>query len=76
MKGPGYFRKRQRSPVFIGFLLFELVLILLQLYLFVSALEGLLAGEHAMLLPAAIISALCLGVNTWMLIGVNRTDHD
>lgn len=75
MKSPSYLRKRQRTPVFIGLLLFELVILLLQLYLFVSALEGYLAGEHAMIVPAAIVSVVCLAANTWMLVGVSRADR-
>ncbi|HVT12776.1 MAG TPA: DUF6755 family protein [Fimbriimonadaceae bacterium] len=68
-------RRRQRSPVFLALLFFELVLVLLQLWLFVSALEGILAGEPTMALPGAIVSIVCLVVNTWMLIGVERSDH-
>ncbi len=76
MKSPAYFRKRQRSAVFVGLLLFELVLILLQLWMFVSALEGIEAGKTTMVLPGAVVSLLCLGLNTWMLIGVEKTDHE
>jgi hypothetical protein len=68
-------RRRQRSPIFVALLCFELVLLLLQLWLFVSALEGILAGEPGMADPAAIVSLVCLGINTWMLIGVEKTDH-
>ena len=76
MKPPSYFRHRQRSSVFIALLLFELVLIMLQLWLFVGALEGILSGEPGMAVPAAILSAVCLAVNTWMLMGVEKTDHE
>lgn len=76
MKRPAYFRMRERSSVFVALLLFELVLILLQLWLFVATLEGILSGEPGMAVPAAIVSAVCLGVNTWMLMGVERADHE
>jgi hypothetical protein len=76
MNTPGYFRRRQRSAVFVALLLFELVLIILQLWLFVSALEGILDGRTGMAVPAAIVSFVCLAVNSWMLAGVNRTDHE
>ena len=75
MKSPSYYRHRQRSSVFIALLLFELVLILLQLWLFVAALEGMLSGEAGMAVPAAIASMVCLAINTWMLMGVEKTDH-
>jgi hypothetical protein len=76
LKPASYFRDRQRSPVFIGLLLFELVLLLIQLWLFVSALEGILAGELGMVVPGAIVSLVCLAINTWMLIGINRMDRN
>lgn len=69
-------RRRQKSSVFVALLLFELVLIILQLWLFVSTLEGLLAGEVRMAIPAAIVSLACLGLNTWMLVGVEKVDHE
>lgn len=76
MKNPDYFRRRQRSTVFIALLLFELVLVLIQLWLFVSALEGTLGGETRMVVPGAIVSAVCLAINTWMLVGVRRIDRE
>jgi hypothetical protein len=76
MKSPPYYRRRQRSAVFVGLLLFELVLVLLQLWLFVSALEGTLAGELRMVVPGAIASLVCLGINTWMLVGVRKVDRE
>jgi len=76
VRSPASFRKRQRSTVFVSLLLFQLVLIILQLWLFISALEGILAHEPGMAIPGAIVSAICLAANTWMLLGLNRTDHE
>jgi predicted Co/Zn/Cd cation transporter (cation efflux family) len=75
VKPISYYRDRQRSPIFIGLLLFQLVLLLIQLWLFVSALEGILDGDLAMVIPAALVSLVCLAVNIWMLVGVNRMDR-
>lgn len=75
MKRVEHNRRLQRSPVFLALLLFELVLVLLQLWLFVSALEGILAHETGMAIPSAIVSLVCLAINTWMLVGVERMDH-
>ena len=75
MKPVSYYRDRQHSHIFIGLLLFQLVLLLLQLWLFVSALEGILAGELGMVVPAAVVSLVCLAVNSWMLVGVSRMDR-
>lgn len=63
---------RQRSTVFVALLLFNLILVLLQLWLFVSVLEGLLNGRADMALPAGIASLVLFGVNLWMLRGINR----
>ena len=68
-------RRRQRSALFIGLLLFQLVLILLQLWLFVSTLESLIDGNSVIAVPAAIASIVCLIVNVWMLIGANRLER-
>lgn len=76
MKTPGYFRRQQRSAVFNGLLLFNLVLIMLQLWLFVSVLENLIDGKPQMAIPAAVVSVVCLGVNVWMLLGVRRMENE
>jgi hypothetical protein len=68
-------RERQKGAVFVALLLFNLVLIVLQLWLFVATLENLLAGHTAMAVPAAIASVVILAVNIWMLRGVFRLDE-
>jgi hypothetical protein len=69
-------RHHQRSAVFNGLLLFNLVLVILQLWLFVSTLENLIAGRPQIAIPAAIASAICVAVNVWMLVGLQRLDHE
>jgi predicted Co/Zn/Cd cation transporter (cation efflux family) len=55
--------------------MFNMVLVILQLWLFVAALENLLAGRHGVAIPAAIVSVVCLAVNWWMLVGVYRVER-
>lgn len=76
MKTPLFYRRRQRSAVFVTLLLFELILVLVQLWLLVSALDGVLSGRVGMAGTAAIVSLGCLAINTWMLVGVYRVDHE
>lgn len=76
MKGPKYFRRRQRSEVFLALLLFNLILVLLQLWLFVSVLEGLLGGHSTMAIPAAGASILILAVNVWILRGTYTGEEE
>ncbi|HMS55916.1 MAG TPA: hypothetical protein PKA27_11000 [Fimbriimonadaceae bacterium] len=72
MNSPEHLRRRQKSVVFVAFLLIALVLFLIQLWLFVMVLEHLLAGPADMAIPAAGLSIVLLIVNLWMLKGVNR----
>ncbi|MCW5943043.1 MAG: hypothetical protein KIS66_12485 [Fimbriimonadaceae bacterium] len=71
---PRHERRRQKSSVIVGLMLFQLVMILLQLWLFVGVLEGLSSGRSAMAAPAAIVSVLILATNVWMLVGVGKLD--
>lgn len=68
-------RHQQKSIAFMGLLLFNLVLVLLQLWLFVATLESLIEGRPAIAVPAAISSAGILAVNVWMLLGVRRVER-
>lgn len=70
MNDPASMRRQQKSVVFVALLLFSLVLLLIQLWLFVSALEEFQVGRVQMAVPAAIASAVILAVNLWMLRGV------
>lgn len=67
---PAGHRRRQRSAIFVALLMFILVLVLLQLWLFVGVLESIQDGRTTMAIPAAILSVVILGVNVWMLDGV------
>ncbi len=72
----GSARKRRQQTVVLGMLLLlELVLVLIQLWLFVSTLEGALSGRPQMAIPAAIASVACLAINCWMLVGLYRLDR-
>lgn len=67
-------RHRQRAAVYVVLLMFNLTLIILQIWLFTATLENLLAGKFAVAIPAAVVSLICAGVNVWMLIGLYRLE--
>lgn len=71
-RSPEFYRRRQKAGVFVAFLLVGLILFLIQLWLFVTVLDHLLAGQSDVAVPAAVLSVILLGLNVWMLIGVNR----
>jgi hypothetical protein len=68
-------RQQQKTGVFVMLLLFEIVLVLLQLWLFVSVLEGTVSGGSPIAVTAMFVSLACFAANTWMLIGVRRMDR-
>ena len=74
VRDPLSLRRRQKSSVFVALLLFNLVLVLIQLWLFVSVLENMIAGDIKMAIPAAITSAVILAVNIWMLRGIEHME--
>lgn len=74
MRTPQSLRRQQKSSVFVALLLFNLVLVLIQLWLFVSVLENMLAGDLKMAIPAAIASVVILAVNVWMLRGIEKME--
>jgi hypothetical protein len=47
---------------------------LIQLWLFVSVLENMLAGDIRMAIPAAVSSGVILLANIWMLRGIDKMD--
>lgn len=65
-------RRRQKAVVFVALLLFQLLLVFLQIWLFVMVLEHLIAGNYEPAVPAALASLGIMGINIWMLRGVMR----
>ena len=75
MANTRYLRRRQKAVVFVGLLIFQLLMIFLQIWLFVMVLENLLAGHTEMVIPASVASLVILGINIWMLRGVLLLDR-
>ncbi|HJP84337.1 MAG TPA: DUF6755 family protein [Fimbriimonadaceae bacterium] len=75
MKRQNLLRHRQQAVVFVSLLLFNLVLVLIQLWLFVTVLENFLGGHIAMAIPAAVTSLVILGLNMWMLRGIEKIER-
>ncbi len=67
-------RHRQRAAVYVVLLMFNLTLIILQIWLFAGTLENLIAGKFSVAIPAAVVSVICAGVNVWMLVGLYRME--
>lgn len=70
MRGSDPLYRRQTAVVFVSLLFFNLVLFMIQLWLFVAVLEAALAGRAGVAIPAALASLAILALNVWMLRGV------
>ncbi len=67
MKRKSRFARSQRMTIATGILFFVVIIIVLQLWLFTSTMNAYLGGDSAILLPAAIASLICLGLNVGLL---------
>ncbi len=68
-------RHAQQAIIFVALLLFCLVLLTIQLWLFVGALEAHLRGNNGMAIPGAIVSVGVFALNVWMFLGIRRIEH-
>lgn len=57
----------QRMVIMYGILAFIAVLVVLQLWLFTATVNAVLGGDYRVVWPAAVASAVCLGLNLGLL---------
>jgi len=62
-----HFARSQRMTIVSGILFAVIILIILQLWLFTATVNAYLGGDRGILLPAALVSILCLGLNLGLL---------
>ncbi len=61
------FTREQRTTIIYGMLMFILVLVILQLWLFTATMNAYLRGDQEVIWPAAAVSAACLLLNCGLL---------
>ncbi len=66
MNLPSATLRQQRSSVLGLVTAFVVVLLLVQLWLLVEAIEGHLGGAGGIVVPAAVASGVCFAVATWL----------
>ena len=59
--------RAQRTTVVTGVLCFVLILVVLQLWLLTATMNAYLGGDDAVVWPALVASAACLGLNLGLL---------
>jgi uncharacterized membrane-anchored protein len=57
------FARKQRTTIISGIAAFQMIIVLLQLWLFVTTMETFLAGYQETTLPASLASVICLALN-------------
>jgi hypothetical protein len=75
MRKRSRFARHQRLTIATGILCIVALIIILQLWLFTSTMHAYLGGDAAVLLPAALVSLACLGLNAgllWYLYGLEH----
>ena len=73
MKKRSRFARSQRATIVTGILAIVIIIIILQLWLFTATMNAFLGGDTSILLPAALASLVCLGLNAgllWYLYGL------
>lgn len=68
------FIREQRMTIVHGILTVILIIVVLQLWLFTATMEAYLSGDHAILIPAAIASVICLALNVGLIWYVYQLD--
>lgn len=69
------FAHHQRMTIAMGILCVVVLIIILQLWLFTATINAYLGGDSAILLPTALVSLVCFGLNAgllWYLYGLER----
>ena len=69
------FTRAQRTPIVQGMLAFVLILVILQLWLLTATMNAYLGGDDGVVVPAAIASLACFGLNVGLLRYLRRLDR-
>jgi hypothetical protein len=67
MKPRSRFARAQRMTIVNAMLLFVLLIVVLQLWLFTATVNATLGGDTTVAVPAALASLACLGLNVGLL---------
>jgi len=68
------FTRERKLTIINAILIFVVLIVILQLWLLTASMNALLGDDHAVLIPAALVSLGCLGLNAGLLWFVYRID--
>ena len=61
------YSRQQKMTIVFGILSIVLIIVILQLWLLTATMNAFLGGEDAVVVPAAIASAVCFALNAGLL---------
>jgi len=67
MNRSSHFGRSQRMTIVLGILCLVGVIVVLQLWLFTATMEAYLGGDGSIIVPAALASLACFGLNIGLL---------
>jgi uncharacterized membrane-anchored protein len=65
----------QRTTIVYGILCIVLIIVMLQLWLLMATMNAYLGGDESVILPAALASLVCFGLNVGLLWYIYRMDR-
>ena len=74
MKRPPRFARAQRMTIVNGILVFVVLIVILQLWLLTASVNAYLGGDPVIVVPAALASLACFGLNAGLLRYLYRLD--
>ncbi len=73
------FTREQRMTIIYGILCIVLIIVMLQLWLLMATMNAYLSGDESVILPAALVSLVCLGLNAgllWYVYAIERRSNE
>jgi hypothetical protein len=74
MNSPSRFARSQRMTIVNGILALAILIVILQLWLLTATMNAFLGGDMTVVIPAALASFACLGLNLGLLKYLFRLD--
>ena len=69
------FSRQQKTTIVFGILSIVLMIVVLQLWLLTATMNAFLAGQERVIIPAAIASIICFGLNAGLLMYIYRMER-
>lgn len=67
--------REQRAPIFYGVLCLNSLFVILQLWLLTATMNAYLGGDETIIVPTAIASLICFGMNVLLLRYISRIEQ-